>query len=129
MKMRDLLNIAMPFKRSPREPGMVMHRELMGWTGNPDPASGKTLRAVNGKELYGLPCARCGVYYAAELPSCPVCNSTERTPPVLKPVWPIHVPRPQPGVPAQEKILAGLAVINQELLATPSPGMTMARAT
>jgi hypothetical protein len=29
-------------------------------------------------------------------------------------------------VPAQEKILAGLAVINQELLATPSPGMTMA---
>ena len=59
----------------------------------------------------------------------PGVQSTERTPPVLKPVWPIHVPRPQPEVPAQEKILAGLAVINQELLATPSPGMTMARAT
>lgn len=125
MKMRDLLNIALPFKRSSGEPEMAMHRELMAWTANP----GKTLRAVNGKELYGLPCARCGVYYAAELPSCPVCNSTERTPPVLKPVWPIHVPRPEPGAPAQEKILAGLALINRELLATPTQGMTMARAT
>ena len=28
--------------------------------------------------LYGLPCARCKAYYAAELTACPVCKSTER---------------------------------------------------
>ena len=28
--------------------------------------------------LYGLPCARCKAYYAADLTACPVCKSTER---------------------------------------------------
>jgi hypothetical protein len=31
-----------------------------------------------GISLYGLPCARCKAYYAAELTACPVCKSTER---------------------------------------------------
>lgn len=27
---------------------------------------------------FGLPCAKCRTYYAADLPSCPVCRSNER---------------------------------------------------
>ena len=27
---------------------------------------------------YGLPCANCKTYYAADLPACPVCNSPQR---------------------------------------------------
>ena len=31
---------------------------------------------------YGLPCADCRVYYAAELVACPICNCTERISPI-----------------------------------------------
>jgi uncharacterized OB-fold protein len=34
--------------------------------------------------LYGLPCAHCGSYYAADLQSCPICHSPERVPAVPK---------------------------------------------
>ena len=27
---------------------------------------------------YGLPCAKCKTYYAANLTACPICKSTER---------------------------------------------------
>jgi hypothetical protein len=32
---------------------------------------------------YGLPCAKCRTYYAANLAACPVCKSPERVPPVI----------------------------------------------
>jgi hypothetical protein len=32
------------------------------------------------KMLYGLPCAQCKAYYAADLTSCPVCQCRERVP-------------------------------------------------
>jgi hypothetical protein len=97
MKMRRLLNIAMPFMGQSGEVAIVMNRELiagMAREGSPDYAPGKTPRAAaagHAKGLYGLPCARCGVYYAADLALCPVCNSTERVIPRLKsPAWPRH---------------------------------------
>jgi len=31
---------------------------------------------------YGLPCAKCRTYYAADLTSCPVCKSSERVSPM-----------------------------------------------
>jgi hypothetical protein len=31
---------------------------------------------------YGLPCAHCKTYYAADLAACPVCRSPQRVPPV-----------------------------------------------
>jgi len=31
---------------------------------------------------YGMPCAKCKTYYAADLPACPVCQSQDRVPPV-----------------------------------------------
>jgi len=33
---------------------------------------------------YGLPCAKCHTYYAADLPVCPVCQSPERVSPMPK---------------------------------------------
>lgn len=31
---------------------------------------------------YGLPCANCHAYYAAELEACPICHCAERVSPV-----------------------------------------------
>ncbi len=31
---------------------------------------------------YGLPCANCHAYYAAELEACPICHCEKRVPPV-----------------------------------------------
>ena len=33
------------------------------------------------RNFYGLPCAKCKTYYAAELPACPVCHASERVSP------------------------------------------------
>jgi hypothetical protein len=30
------------------------------------------------RSAYGLPCAKCGMYYEAELPACPICKSPDR---------------------------------------------------
>jgi len=35
---------------------------------------------------YGLPCAECKTYYAADLPACPICKSPERVSPTAIPV-------------------------------------------
>jgi hypothetical protein len=32
---------------------------------------------------YGLPCAKCKTYYAADLPACPVCKTAERVSPFI----------------------------------------------
>jgi hypothetical protein len=40
---------------------------------------------------YGLPCAKCHLYYPADLDSCPTCQSKERVSPDVAPV----MPRPQ----------------------------------
>ena len=37
---------------------------------------------------YGLPCAKCRLYYPADLDVCPTCNSRERVPPVVAPALP-----------------------------------------
>jgi hypothetical protein len=110
MTMRRLLNIAMPFMRQ--------SEEVSGPNHVPEKAARTATQGGNGKGLYGLPCARCGVYYAAELAICPVCNSIERVFPKPKsPAWPASVPRPKPvEVPLGEN-LRGLARINRELLA------------
>ena len=43
----------------------------------------KPWQAVSKSAGYGMPCARCRVYYSADLPACPVCHSTERVSAVL----------------------------------------------
>jgi hypothetical protein len=104
MNMRRLLTIAMPFMRQSGAVAIVMNRVAAAQAGH-------------GKGLYGLPCARCGLYYAADLAVCPVCNSTERVFPKLKPpAWPASVPPKAADVPRGEN-LRGLATINRQLLA------------
>jgi hypothetical protein len=44
---------------------------------------------------YGLPCAKCHTYYAADLTACPVCKSTERVSPTVADI-------PNPVAPAEE---------------------------
>lgn len=43
-------------------------------------AAGDSPRKFSG---YGLPCARCHLYYAADLDACPTCQHTERVSPVV----------------------------------------------
>lgn len=33
------------------------------------------------RSAYGLPCAKCGMYYEAALPACPICKSPDRVAP------------------------------------------------
>jgi hypothetical protein len=43
---------------------------------------------------YGLPCVKCRKYYSAALGVCPVCNSTERVPPIAALPCPPVEPQP-----------------------------------
>lgn len=45
---------------------------------------------------YGLPCAKCRTYYAADLDTCPVCRSNERVSPLLQ-----SLPASAPSVPEE----------------------------
>ena len=111
MKMHRLLGIV-SFVRESGKAALVTKRELLAGV----PREG-TLG--HGKTLYGLPCARCGAYYPADLATCPVCNSTERVFPKLDPsAWrPASVPRPKPEEVPQQQNLGLLTTINRELLA------------
>jgi hypothetical protein len=51
----------------------------------PAPAPSAEPRKASG---YGLPCAKCRLYYPADLEICPTCNSRERVPPVVASVAP-----------------------------------------
>jgi len=44
---------------------------------------------------YGLPCAKCKTYYAADLPACPVCRSAERVSPFLGKTAPLTEELPE----------------------------------
>jgi hypothetical protein len=124
MTMRQLLNIV-PFMRQSEEAVILMNRGLIAGTpreSKSDYAPWKTPRTAaqtgHGKVLYGLPCARCGAYYPADLAICPVCNSTERVFPKLNPLGrqPAFVPRSKAVDMPQEENLGNLATINRELL-------------
>lgn len=56
---------------------------------------------------FGLPCAKCKTYYAADLKVCPVCQSTERVSPTAFPAPSIAAPSseesPDPAVLEQER--------------------------
>src|SRR5580698_4204357 len=40
---------------------------------------------------YGMPCAKCRLYYPANIDACPACNSKERVSPNMAPA----IPKPQ----------------------------------
>jgi hypothetical protein len=61
-----LLPASNPLQRTERVPGEA-------------PAAPPAVR----RSGYGLPCAKCRTYYAADLSACPVCKSTERVSPII----------------------------------------------
>lgn len=68
---------------------------------------------------YGLPCANCKTYYAADLTSCPVCKSAQRvSPPAsLQSVVPSEqLPDPKQIEAERERFLGDL---NGQIVATP----------
>jgi hypothetical protein len=56
---------------------------------------------------YGLPCAQCKTYYAADLTACPICNSPQR-------VSPIEPLEPDPAILTQAETLADVDQLEQE---------------
>ena len=65
-----------------------MHSEITN-SGITSPKDGAASQAVGahtqpgpGPIRYGLPCANCRLYYAAELAVCPICGGRDRTSPV-----------------------------------------------
>jgi hypothetical protein len=54
---------------------------------------------------YGLPCAKCRTYYAADLPACPVCKADERVSPTVAviPASEISAEEPLPDTAALEE--------------------------
>jgi hypothetical protein len=117
MKMRTLLNIALPFMHHSGDAAMVMNRALI--MGTPPDSKPDYVPGTAPRVLYGLPCARCGAYYPADLAICPMCNSAEKAFPKPKPTaWPASVPRSTAVEIPREGNLGGLATINRELLVT-----------
>jgi hypothetical protein len=51
---------------------------------------------------FGLPCAKCRTYYAADLPACPICKTEERVLPVVAAVArpSASIPKPSATAPA-----------------------------
>jgi hypothetical protein len=70
---------------------------------------------------YGLPCAKCKTYYAADLPSCPVCKSPQRVSPTerLATVAPAEqLPDPEQLEQERERFLREF---NAQVVAAPLP--------
>ncbi len=66
------------------------------------------LKAIPKQSGYGLPCAKCKTYYAADLTSCPVCRSAERVSPTLEALPVVETPAvleasPDPELLEQER--------------------------
>src|SRR3954469_2372683 len=93
-------------------------------TGNPKASAGTAVQAalanqsavrrsegVKGEARkssgYGLPCAKCHLYYPANLDTCPTCQHNERVSPVVPKV-------PQKAVQLAEEAVPDSAVVEQE---------------
>lgn len=59
--------------------------------------AGPALKAPLKPSGYGLPCAKCKTYYAADLTNCPVCRSAERVSPTLEALPAIEPPALEPS--------------------------------
>jgi hypothetical protein len=71
--------------------------------------------------VYGLPCANCKTYYAADLPACPICGAMQRVSPVqalTEVVLAEQLPDPQQLEWERERFLQDL---NAQVMASPLP--------
>ncbi len=74
----------------------------------PSAAPGPSAESVRKPAGYGLPCAKCHLYYSGDLDICPTCNSKERVSPVVRTSPPV-VANVSPETPAPDA-----AVLEQE---------------
>jgi hypothetical protein len=86
---------------------------------------------------YGLPCARCHLYYPADLDSCPTCRSAERVAPVVS-AAPHQLPQADPEPLPDSTVLeqereeflrqfkAQLFAAHAEVVSAPAPACTIA---
>jgi len=66
----------------------------------------KPWQTVSKPAGYGMPCARCRIYYSASLSSCPVCHGTERASAAEAAAYPktsVVEPCPDPETLEQER--------------------------
>jgi hypothetical protein len=70
---------------------------------------------------YGLPCANCKTYYAADLPSCPICTSPQRVSavePLVTVALAEQMPDPQQLEAERDRFLREF---NSQVVASPLP--------
>jgi hypothetical protein len=88
-----------------KTPAAVVHRTEVRQTGaSPESAVDSPVKASG----YGLPCAKCRLYYAADLDICPTCHHHERVSPTVPKVVPklthtVPDPVPDSSVVEQER--------------------------
>jgi hypothetical protein len=63
--------------------------------GEPGPENDAVPQLSPKRPGYGLPCAKCRTYYAADQAVCPVCKATERVSNALSPVTAVNEPAPK----------------------------------
>jgi hypothetical protein len=70
---------------------------------------------------YGLPCAHCKTYYAADLAACPICKSRQR----VSPAAPLSIAEPAEQLPDPEQIEKErerfLSEFNSQVMVSPLP--------
>ncbi len=70
------------------------------------------------RSAYGLPCAKCGMYYESALPTCPVCKSPDRVSPrsVVQPAGVQTSPTQSlpPVVPGSFETIPDAAALDEE---------------
>jgi RNA polymerase subunit RPABC4/transcription elongation factor Spt4 len=85
------------------------------------PGSFGTSSAPSRQTGYGLPCARCKTYYAADLAACPVCKSPQR----VSPIEPLAQVAPAENLPDAQQLEAErdrfLSEFNAQMNASPLP--------
>jgi hypothetical protein len=81
-------------QRAPEIADRTVRTDLRGEPGKSAPGVSGSSREALG---YGMPCARCHLYYPASLDACPCCNSKERVSASAAPA----IPRPAVAAEAQ----------------------------
>jgi hypothetical protein len=103
----------------------------------PSAAPGPSAEAVRKPAGYGLPCAKCHLYYSADLDICPTCHTKERVPPLVRTALPVvanvspEMPVPDAAALEQEReeflrqFKSQLFAAHAEVVNTPAPACNM----
>ncbi|MBV9341587.1 MAG: hypothetical protein JO159_11940 [Acidobacteria bacterium] len=95
-----------PYTSSGTIPGTASERPYVDGLGSEHSNLFSDYSVAPRRSGYGLPCANCKTYYAADLGACPICKSPQR-------VSPLEMQGPM-GVFAQPEILPDLDQLEQE---------------